>query len=179
MSRKKEKEFRSSGILLQMAKEEYAAEENRASGLDGKASFFITVIIAVATIFIPIIPFNKLPNIFTNGECSQKWLTGIFLAGVLIAFVLLIIAFKYLYDAYKLKDYKRPSLECIDTESYHIIPNDQLNKGLCTHYKGIVDKNVETNNNKANSVKVGIRLCGIGFLILMAATIGILIVIGG
>lgn len=176
---KKEKKYKSSGILLEMAKEQYAAEAARSDGLDGKASFFITLIIAVATIFVPIFPFGKLTMIFAVGTCSQKWISGITTLGVVMAFALLIIAFKHLYEAYKLRDYMRPSLDCIDTESNHTAPMDKLNKGLCDHYKFVVDSNIETNNKKAESINKGVKFSGFGFAILIVSTIGILVTAGG
>lgn len=179
MSNAEEKEYPSSGILLEMAKEEYRAERERSTGLDGKSSFFISVIIAVATIFIPIIPYGKLAKVFQGGTCSQKWLLGLFCIAILISFVFLILSFKKLYDAYRLRDYKRPSLDCISMEINHISPNDKVNKGLCDHYKTVVENNIGVNDTKVKSINVGIRMCGIGFLIMVIAAIGILVTVGG
>lgn len=171
--------FMSSAILLEMAKDEYTKERERANALDNKASFFMTVIIAVATIFVPIIPFGRLVSLYLNGICARKCIVSGLMFAVLIAFATLIIAFRRLYDAYKLTDYMRPSLACIDDEKNHKIPNDQLNKGLCDHYKTVVDDNIKVNERKCKSITDGIRYCGVGLVLLILSTIGMLITIGG
>lgn len=179
MAEQNEKKYISSGILLEMAKDEYAKERERANALDNKASFFITVIVAVATIFVPIIPFGKLLSLYQKGACTQKCITSVLLVLIAVAVGFLVYAFIKLYDAYKLTDYKRPNLECINTESNHTAQNDQLNKGLCDHYKTVVDYNIEVNKTKCDSISDGIKSCGIGLLLLIASTIGLIITIGG
>ena len=176
---KKTKEYTSSGILLEMAKDEYAKERERANALDNKASFFITVIVAVATIFVPIIPFGKLVSLYRKGGCTQKCITSVLLVLIVVAVGYLIKAFIKLYDAYKLTDYMRPSLECISAEGNHTAPNDELNKGLCDHYKTVVDDNITVNGKKCNSIAEGIKACGIGLLLLIISTVGLIITIGG
>ena len=88
----KKLEFISSGILLDMAKDEYTKERERANALDSKASFFITVIVAAATVFVPIIPFEKLVRLYQDGVCAQKCIVSVFLVVVAIAFIFLVLA---------------------------------------------------------------------------------------
>ena len=179
MDEEKTIEFTSSRILLEMAKDEYTKERERANALDNKASFFLTVIVAVATIFIPIIPFEKIIVVFSSGDCWRKCLTSALLVGLIVAISLLRGAFIKLYDAYKLMDYKRPSLEAIADNQYHVMSEDQMNKGLCDHYKTVVDYNVKVNDKKCESITAGIKQCGTGFLALAITAICIQIVIGG
>lgn len=101
------------------------------------------------------------------------------LFGIAVAFVFLIVAFKHLYDAYKLTNYMRPDIKALSNNSIHEAREDQTCKGLCTHYKTVVDNNVEVNGKKCESISNGIRLCGIGFLILTTSTICLQIVVGG
>lgn len=166
-------------ILLELARDEYTKEKERANALDGKASFFITVIVAVATIFVPIIPFSKIMGVFVSGECWQKCLTSVLILGLVVAFSFLIAAFKHLYDAYKLTDYMRPDIKALTDNSIHTAAEDETCRGLCTHYKTIVDDNVKVNEKKCKSISNGLRLCGIGFLILTASTICLQIIAGG
>ena len=168
-----------SHILLEMAKDEYTKERERANALDNKASFFITVIVAVATVFVPIIPFSKFIGVFNNEECWRKCLTSILLVGLSVAIVLLIIAFIKLFNAYKLTDYKRPSLEAITDDQFHIATEDQINKGLCDHYKTVVDDNVAVNARKCEFITDGIKLCGVGFLVLAVVAICMQVIVGG
>lgn len=176
---KQEKIFASSDILLEMAKDEYSKERERANALDNKASFFITLIVAIATIFVPIIPFGMILPLFGMGTCAQKCIMSMLLSGIIIAFAILTFAFKNLYDSYKLTDYKRPNLACIDIESNHTATREQLNKELCDHYKTVVDDNLEVNEKKCVSITKGLKLCGAGFLLLIVSTVGLIIMIGG
>ena len=141
MEDNKEKEFISSGVLLELARDEYTKERERANALDNKASFFITVIVAVATIFVPIIPFGKIVPLYKTGSCVQRCFVSVFLVGITAAFVILVLAFRKLYDAYKLTDYMRPNLDVIDDQQFHILPTDKVEKGMCDHYKTVVDDN--------------------------------------
>lgn len=175
----KKLEFISSGILLDMAKDEYTKERERANALDSKASFFITVIVAAATVFVPIIPFEKLVRLYQDGVCAQKCIVSVFLVVVAIAFIFLVLAFRKLYDAYKLTGYKRPNLDCIEIENNHTAKNDELNKGLCDHYKTVVDDSIKVNGKKCDSIAAGIKYCGTGLLLLIISTIGLLITVGG
>ena len=54
----------SSNVLLIMAKDEYSKESEISNTLDNKSSFFITAIIAITTLFVPIIPFKHLIAFF-------------------------------------------------------------------------------------------------------------------
>lgn len=173
------KQFISSGILLEMARDEYTKERERANALDNKASFFITIIIAVATIFVPIIPFGKIVRFYQKEYCTVKCIATLWLIILLLASIVIIVAFRKLYDAYKLTDYKRPSLDCISVESNHMCSNEQLNKGLCDHYKTVVDDNYAVNERKCKSISEGLKLCGVGFFMLIVSTIGMIVVVGG
>ena len=52
--------------MLTTIRQEYETENDRKKTLDTKASTFITVNIALLTIFIPLIPFMKLQSFLTN-----------------------------------------------------------------------------------------------------------------
>ena len=124
MNEKENTKFPSSHILLEMAKDEYTKERERANALDNKASFFITVLVAVVTIFVPIIPFGKIISVFSSGACWRKCIMSVSLVALVVAFFLLKDAFAKLYDAYKLTDYKRPSLDAIPDAQFHIANED-------------------------------------------------------
>lgn len=179
MEDQNEKKYISSGILFEMAKDEYTKERERANALDNKASFFITVIVAVSTIFVPIIPFGRLISLYQKGACTQKCIVSVLLVLIVIAVAFLISAFIKLYGAYRLTDYKRPNLECISTEGNHTAPNDQLYKGLCDHYKTVVDYNIIVNGKKCDTIAEGIKACGIGLFLLIISTVALIITIGG
>lgn len=176
MDENEEINFESSGIFLEMAKDEYTKESERANSLDGKSSFFITVIVAVATIFVPIIPFSKFRDFFKSSEGNREGFAIIFLFLLLTSFVFLANAFLEFYKAYKLTEYLHPNLKMIDTKENHIAEQEIVNKALCDHYKEIVEGNREVNDNKCVHIASGLSFCGIGFLLLVATTIGLLVI---
>ena len=52
--------YPAASILLEVSMNEYAKERERTNTIENKANVFISVIIALFTIYIPIIPFSKL-----------------------------------------------------------------------------------------------------------------------
>ena len=179
MGKKEKKCYISSRVLLEMVRDECAKEQERGNNLDNKSGFFITVILAVATIFVPIIPLEKILSVYQFGVCVQKCCISVMLFCVIISFLLLIGAFRSLYEAYKLTDYMHPDLSIIDNEGYHILHPDRIEKGLCDHYKTIVCFNRDVNNRKCDAITLGIKMCSVGFVILIVSTVGMKIIIGG
>lgn len=175
---KTQQEFISSEILLNMVMDEYAKERERTNALDNKASFFMTILTAVGTIFVPIFPFGKLRYLVTHSSDIQANIVVDMLIVAVFALSFLIMAFLSLYEAYKLTDFKRPSLKCIDDEIIHKARKDQVKKGLCDHYKTVVDYNIAVNNQKCDCITKGIRFCGIGLLLMIISTIVLRIMIG-
>ena len=174
-----EKNNASSDILLEIARDEYSKGFERTNALDNKAGFFITVIIAISTIFIPIIPFERILSVYTGDCCFQKCLVSIMLFGIIIAFTLLIYADYKFYRAYRLAEFKHVNIDNVIEKKNHTTPKVQLNKALCDHYKKIVDHNNKVGNDKCESISIGIKYSGIGVLLLFVCTIVLIILIGG
>lgn len=172
-------DFPSAGILFQMVMDEYSKERERTNALDSKSSFFITLIVAVATIFVPIIPFSSIIVFYRTASFNQRLIINASFILMIVSFILLTVAFIKFYNAYRLTKYKRPNLDLIDDDSFHIPAEDIVKRGLCKHYKGIVDYNVAVNKDKCDSINKGVGLCSIGFLFLIISAISILITLGG
>lgn len=170
---------RSSDILLEIVKDEYSKAFDRANSLDNKAGFFITVIIAVVTIFIPIIPFDKILSFYSVAGCCQKCMVGVLLVCAFVAFVMLMLAFCRFYDAYKLTEFQHANLENSNEEGNHNADRGQLSKALCENYRLIVENNNKVIDIKCEAISRGIRLSGIGVFLLFIASIGLIIIIGG
>ena len=123
--------FPSAQLLLDCAKDEYTKERERAQFLNSKASFFMSAIILVATIFVPFIPFEKLYESIANGSEFQKAVTYITGTLILVSFVILVIAFMKLYSAYKIQEYERFNIEnLVDIEILKTEKN-AMEKALC------------------------------------------------
>ena len=73
--------------MLTTIRQEYEIENDRKKTLDTKASTFITVNIALLTIFIPLIPFMELQSSFDKSSGVEKSVAiiGLIMLGVSIA----------------------------------------------------------------------------------------------
>lgn len=170
--------FPSASLLLECAKDEYDKERGRLYVLDNKASYFMSAIILVATIFIPFIPFGKIRGILSEGSELQKAVTYITATLIVVAFGFLIAASKHLYDAYKIKGFERFNIENL-TDEFILRANKNASvKGLCENYKNTIEKNIEKNDEKARQISDGIRDSAIGFLVLTVSAIVMVCAIG-
>ena len=190
MSEKKDKEkrpkqeiqkdiplFPSASILLASARDEYTKEIERAERLDSKASFFMSAIILVATIFMPNIPFEKLIDSFRNGSCCSRMIIALLCCGLVTSFVFLFVAFKRLYESYKLKKFKRFETKNITDDNYLEGEPGIVERTLCLHYVGIIEKNSDRNEGKAKLIGKGLKASAIGFLLLTLFTISLRLIV--
>ena len=178
--RGKERQYPSSAILLDSARDEYTKERERSQIIDGKAAHFMTAIILVVTVFIPIIPLTDiLPFYYSTADCIWKCISAVIISVMLASFVVLILAFKCLYDAYKLQKYMRYNSNNLDDDTLHKEARDYILRAMCANYKELIDYNIEQNNKKADAVTRGLRLCSIGFLLLAVSAMLLRIIIGG
>lgn len=172
--------YPSSYLLLDSARDEYTKERDRSSILDGKAAHFMTAILLVVTVFIPIIPLTEiLPFYASETDCVKLCIVTLIIIVLLVSFGVLIAAFKSLYDAYKLKSFERFNSNNLDDELLHREAQDYIARTMCADYKEHIDYNIEENGRKAESVTKGLRLCGVGFLLLAGSAMILRIVIGG
>ena len=179
-SRDEMTQYPSAFLLLESAKDEYTKERERSSILDGKAAHFMTAILLVVTVFIPIIPLTEiLPFYASETDCVQLCIVTLIIIVLLVSFGVLIAAFKSLYDAYKLKSFERFNSNNLDDELLHREAQDYIARTMCADYKEHIDYNIEENGRKAESVTKGLRLCGVGFLLLAGSAMILRVVIGG
>lgn len=174
----KELDFPSAGLLLESAKDEYTKERERTQFLDNKASFFMSAIILMATIFVPVIPFGKFIKTITEGETYQQLSLAALGVLLVVAFGFLVSAFKSLYEAYKIKEYQRFNVENLSNLNAHSQKREILEKVLCEDYRNTIEKNIKNNDYKATSIQAGIKNCAIGFLLLSLTAIMLMIIIG-
>lgn len=170
--------FPSASLLLECAKDEYTKERERMQFLDSKASFFMSAIILVGTIFVPFIPFDRVYGSIATGTEVQRAVTYIFGTLVLVSFVILVFAFRKLYNAYQIKEYARFNLENIMDMGNLTAEKNAMEKALCENYQWIIKTNINSNDNKAIMVASGIGGCAIGFFSLTISAIIMKIFIG-
>lgn len=95
--------YPAASVMLDVSMDEYAKERERSNILDNKANAFISVIIAVFTLYIPIIPFSKLIAAYSQlGKVGAICVT-IALCVMVAALILMIIAFTNLYKGFKIQ----------------------------------------------------------------------------
>lgn len=176
--------------MLSEIKNEYAVERERENKIGTKASAFITVIVAIITLYIPMIPFeNFLPFWYatttTNVEMALMVICIIVMSGGLI---LLLVAFGFFIKAYGVKGYKRVMVDDLLnianlTGELEGKDRDYIAQGIVAHYhtilRGTLDEkgNMEINSESADIVAIGIVLTVIGFVLLSIATIALRIVV--
>lgn len=177
--KKHKDEFPSASLLLDISRNEYERERERANMLDNKSSFFISATIAITTIYIPLIPFHKLIEDFDVFEKKQLILITIFICFVVIALVFLILAIYNLYKSYALKIYKNVNIENLNDSEILSTEQNQVEKALVEHYNTILIHNFEVNNSKAEKISLGLKYCILSFAFLCIPTVCLIAIIGG
>lgn len=170
--------YPSAALLLECARDEYNKERERAHSLDNKASFFMTAIILVSTLFVPFVPFNRFYCILDCGTGFQKTMLHVMGTLLFVAFILLILAFRCFNNVFRLKNYKRFNIENLIDISILTAGKNMAEKGLCENYKVTIEHNIEIDDIKASCINHGISFCSIGFLLLMVTAIVLKCTIG-
>lgn len=165
--------------MLEVSMDEYAKERERSNILDNKANAFISVIIAVFTLYIPIIPFSKLIAAYSQfGKTGTVCIT-IVLCIMVVALILMVIAFVNLYRGFKIQPFLRVDFSSLnDTNLLQCSEND-VEKGLIDHYNTILTGNADINSKKAEYISAGLRYSIISFVLLSLSTIALIIMLGG
>ena len=170
--------YPSASIMLEISKDEYSKERERTNNLDNKTNVFISAILAIITIYIPIIPFKEIKVVYMQNEKVTLIIATVGICLLLLSFVYLIIAFYNLYKAFDLKSFNRVNFENLNDEEILQQSINKVERGLIRHYNTILTENAKTNNDKAKKLANGIKKCIIGFALLSVATISLLIIVG-
>jgi len=170
---------RSSTLLLEIMRESYYKEMERTNILDNKTGVFISALIAVITIFMPIIPFDNLITLYKDGAKYQIVGVTCALCGLVVAFILLGIAFFNLYKAISPKSFERVNILNVNKVSKQGTDIRKIEQELIEHYFDICSGNTESNNKKAEKFSLGLKLCMISFFVLCLSVIALNVIIGG
>ena len=173
--------------MLEEIKSEYAIENERENKIATKASAFITVVVAIITLYIPLIPFNNMIEFFrAKHSCVVICLVILSLLLLVVGFVVLMVAFGFFIKAYGVKGHNRVEVNdllAIANQNEYKQTEDQVNQGLVAQYHQILcgfngkAGNMEINTQSALANKTGITLTVIGFAIMSIATIALRIMI--
>lgn len=165
--------------MLTTIRQEYETENDRKKTLDTKACTFITVNIALLTIFIPLIPFMNLQSFFSESSGIAKTVTIIGLIMLGISIFLLLVSFIILVYAAGISGYGRVQLDSILNLSANEEQRDIscVKQTLVAHYyqilRGTIDDkgNYKINTSRAEKIQIGIILTVIGYVGLFISTI--------
>ena len=176
---KQTENYPSASIMLEISMDEYTKERERSNILDNKANAFISVIIAIFTIYIPIIPFSKLIIAYSQfGKIGVICITAV-LCVMLTAFILMIITFINLYNGLKMQPYYRVEFSNLNDVSLLQCSENDVKKGLIDHYHTILTGNADINTKKAEKISIELKYSIISFVLLSLSTIALIILLGG
>lgn len=176
---KPKENYPSASVMLEISMDEYTKEKERSNTLDNKANAFISVIIAIFTLYIPIIPFSKLAIAYSQFGKAGIICTTSVLCVMLASLILIIIAFINLYNGFKLQPYCRVDFGSLKDITLLQCSENDVKKGLVDHYNTILTSNADINNEKAEKIKVGLKYSIIAFALLNLSTIALIIMLGG
>lgn len=168
--------FESSKLLLDVMREEYSKERERCSSLENKASMFITAIIAIITVFIPMTPFEKILSSYSGNVFHIVFIT-VLLCVFSYAFGSLIYAFYWLFQVINLKEYNRPDLLSVKDKEIQLQPEMITASGLLGHFYTIIDSNIKVNDKKVDNLKKGLTASIVGIVLLAVSTLGLKIIL--
>ena len=156
--------YPSAAVMLEISMDEYTKERERSNMLDNKANAFISVIIAIFTLYIPIIPFSKLMTAYAQfGKVGITCVTAD-LCIMVASLVLMIVAFINLYNGFKIQDFYRVEFSNLNDDNFQRQPEDVIKKGLVNHYNKILTGNAEINTKKAEKIAIGLKYSIISFV---------------
>lgn len=139
-------------IALDALNREYDLEYERSNTLDQKTSFFVTLMMAIQTIYLPLIKFEKINNLCKY--CHNFKIYWLFIAFFLycVSFILTLYELFKLINNYSPQNYQHIKIADISSPKYY--NNDKLigQKDMCNHIREILENNREVNEKKAEII---------------------------
>lgn len=164
--------YQGASAALPTMMDEYSKERERAGILDNKATFLITILIALLTVYIPILS-SRVTDITYSG-CSKIAFAAIVVAIMILFFSLILAAvlFYKLIMIIKPEEYRKVDVNLVCKEDYLKCDSDTMDKALCEHYKELILHNSNINDRKAKALSnCFILMACLFFLLLMSAII--------
>lgn len=168
--------FKSANTAVQVMMDEYTKERERGGILDNKAIALITVLIALITVYLPIIPFDKIKSIYAADSKNQLIALGIIVLIFISALIFTGITFLNLMDIVKLKEYKRIEIDKILKDENLILESDVYEQALCDHYKKLIIQNSSINDVKSDKLNDCFKWTILSFTFLLISCVGMLLI---
>lgn len=163
--------FQSAASALPTMADEYTKERERASILDNKSISLITILIALLTVYVPLIPFEIINNTYSNGSKNEFALMFLAVLMLIISFIITIISFNKLIKTIKLQEYRKADIDVICKEDYLKYDKDEMEKSLCQHYQELIHYNSKINDDKVNNLSGCFSMVSIVFFLLLVSTV--------
>lgn len=145
--------YKSAKIALPTMMDEYTKERERSGILDNKAVALLTILIALITIYVPIIPFDKIKTIYISGQKNQIIILVIIIMVFISALIITGYEFFWLISTLKLQTYKRVEIDKIVSDAALQCDDEIMERQLCKHYFDLININSEKNDLKAKNLK--------------------------
>lgn len=167
--------FTGAKTVLQVMVDEYTKERERTSIIENKATVLITILVALLTVYIPIIPFEEIINIYQKGTTTALVVLVIACTLFVEALVITVIAFTKLIGVIKLHTYRRVAVTDLVADAVLQASDDVIEKELCEHYCDLILINSEVNDKKAKGITNCFVLTIISFMLLLTSILIVLI----
>lgn len=151
--------------------DEYTKERERASILDNKSISLITVLIALLTVYIPLIPFETIYSTYLNGSKNEFSLVFLAVLMLIASFVVTAISFTKLIKTIRLQEYRKADIDMICKEDYLKYDKDVMEKALCEHYQELIHYNSKINEDKVKNLSGCFSMVSIVFFLLLISTV--------
>lgn len=163
--------FQGASSALPTMVDEYTKERERASILDNKSISLITILIALLTVYVPLIPFDTIDSTYLNGSKIEFALVFIAILMLIVSFIITAISFNKLIRTIKLQEYRKADIDIICKEEYLMCSKDVMEKALCEHYQELIHHNSKLNENKVKNLGGCFTMITIVFVLLLASTV--------
>lgn len=167
--------YKSSELILNIYMDEYSKERDRSERFDNKAGLFVTALIALLTIYIQIIPFEKIKSSYENSH--RVIVLTVFIVILVVAIVFFIISFIMFIISLLSREYQKVNIDDLKKCEENSERPDIMAFALNQHYAKIIDHNRDVTNKKFKYCQNAIIFTLITFLLLLISTIGIFIII--
>ncbi|HIW15878.1 MAG TPA: hypothetical protein H9689_00280 [Firmicutes bacterium] len=167
-------------IFLSILESEYQQEKVIADRIDNKSIALVTIILALITVYIPLIKYKELIKIFFS--CDNCLLFAFCLLFTFVgafALCLAIYTVVKLVSIYRPQNYSAVNIEALDNnELLAVAPATRFQMELISHYKEIILSNSKVNSDKAHVLQKQAKNTILVFLLFSIYAIGTQICIG-
>lgn len=165
------KEFTGAEVSLPVLMDEYTKSRETAQIIDNKAIMLLTILVALLTVYMPLVPFDNIINAWDQGIKVTIVLLVIAMLVLLGAIVVAIITFTKLVKTFRVQAYRNVNIQDLVKEEVMRAPSEDVEVALCKHYEKIIIENVSINEEKAKRIKSCFELIIAEFVMLVVSTI--------